>query len=416
MVWSIWRMMMVNESMSKTMEPLAIERFKNNRIGMFIHYGLYSLLNRREWAMYYERIPVDEYRKLADQFTPDSLDINEWVKLAKETGMKYICLTTRHHDGFSLFDTSVSDFNSVKTAAKRDLVREFVDACRAHQIRPALYYSVADWSDSGYTNGPEKDPQGWDRFVKTAHIQLKELMTNYGPIDYLFYDGCPKPEDWGAVEINAELRKLQPELLISDRCQLDEDIASSENRLEGHDKPWECCMTTNESWGCNYGDIHRKSIYDLVKGLAICMHLGGNFLLNMGPFADGSVPSEDRKLYEELGQWVERNKEAVYGTFPNPFNFCDRKLSCYRDNIAYTALHFYHGPESVVAGVGNKVKKVRLLCENREIEFKQIGDRVMLTGLPKERPDIIPVVALELDGAPQGLQNPYESGKSKFVF
>jgi alpha-L-fucosidase len=394
----------------------AIERFKNNRFGMFIHYGLYSVLNRREWAMYYERIPVEEYKKLVDKFNPEKLDIGDWVKLAKRTGMKYMCLTTRHHDGFSLFNTAVSDYNSVKTAAHRDFVSEFVTSCRAHEIRPALYYSVADWSDPGYTSGPEKNPDGWKRFVEIAHAQLKELMTNYGPIDYLFYDGCPKPESWGASEINCELRKLQPELLISDRCQLDEDVASSENHLGAHGKPWECCMTTNESWGCNYGDVHRRSPYELVKSLATCMHNGGNFMLNMGPLAVGSVHPEDRKLFEEVGAWVERNREAIYGTKANPFNYCDQKLSCYRDKTAYTALHFYYGSETVIAGVGNNVKNVRLLADNSEIKFKQIDDRVMLSGLPEKWPDILPVVALELDNAPVGVSNPYACGLAKFVF
>jgi alpha-L-fucosidase len=395
----------------------AIERFRNNRFGMFIHYGLYSVLDRREWAMYYERIPVEEYRELANSFNPENLDVNDWVKLAKKTGMKYICLTTRHHDGFSLFDTSASDYNSVKTAAKRDFVREFVDACRDHGIRPTLYYSVADWSDQGYTDGAEKNPEGWKLFVKKTHIQLKELMSNYGPIDYLFYDGCPSPESWGAAEINAELRKLQPELLISDRCSLDEDVASSEQHCRAHDKPWECCMTTNESWGCNSADTHRKDAYELAGKLSVCMHNGGNFMLNIGPEADGSVHPDDLSLFEELGGWVERNKEAVYGTEANPFNYCDQKLSCYRDNIAYTSLIFYHGPKTVIAGVGNQVKKIRVLATNEEISFKQVDNRVFLTGLPEKSPDDIrTVLALELDGHPQGVENPYKSKDTKFVF
>lgn len=394
----------------------AIERFKNNRFGMFIHYGLYSLLNRREWSMYYERIPVDEYRKLADQFKPDHLNIDDWVKLAKKTGMKYICLTTRHHDGFCLFDTAETDFNSVKTAAKRDFVREFVDSCRKYKIRPTLYYSVADWSDSAYTDGPKKNPEGWENFIQRAHKQLKELMTNYGPIDYLFYDGCPPAKEWRGEELNRGLRKLQPELLISDRCLLDEDVASSENHVAKHDKPWECCMTTNASWGCNYGDIHRHSAFELIKTLATCMHSGGNFLLNMGPMADGSVQAEDRKLFEEIGAWIERNKEAVYGTSAAPFDYHDYKLSCSKGNTAYIAFQFYHGPESIVCGIANKVEKIRLLATGEEIDFHQERNRVFLTGLPKKWPDILPVVAMELDGKPKGVPNPYECGISKFVF
>lgn len=395
----------------------AVNRFRDNRFGMFIHYGLYSLLDRREWAMYYERIPVPEYQKLAERFHPAPDAVEGWVKLAKQTGMKYLCLTTRHHDGFCLFDSKFTDFTSVKTAAKRDLVREFVEACRAHGVRPTLYYSVGNWADSGYTNGSEKDPEGWARYVATAQGQLKELMSNYGPIDYLFYDGCPEPESWRGAELNQELRRLQPDLLISDRCQLDEDVASSENHLGAHKKPWECCMTTNESWGCNYGDPHRKTAYKLACTLATCMHNGGNLLLNLGPLADGSPHPDDVKLFAELGGWVDRNAEAVYGTTAAPFNYCDYKLSCARGNTAYIAFHFYHGPETIVCGIGNRVKRVRLLSTAQDVAFHQEGDRVLMTGLPKAWPDLMPVIALELDGPPVGVPNPYNCGnKAKFVF
>lgn len=394
----------------------AVERFRNNRFGMFIHYGLYSLLNRREWVMFNERIPPDEYHKLADQFHPDKLNVENWVLLAKQTGMKYMCLTTRHHDGFCLFDTAESDFNSVKSPASRDLVREFVDACREHDLRPTLYYSVANWSDPGYIEGPKKNPTGWKRFVETAHGQLRELMSNYGPIDYLFYDGCPPPEAWGCAEINSELRGLQPELLISDRCRLDEDVASSENHFGKHDKPWELCMTTNGSWGCNAGDPCRKTAYDLVRALAFCSHNGGNFLLNMGPLPDGTIQPEDRSLFEALGGWVERNREAVFGTSANPFDYHDRMLSCAKGNTAYIPFHYYHGPKTVVCGIGNKVLNVRLLCSGENVGFRQENDRLFITGLPDEWPDVMPVVALELDGAPRGVPNPYQGTDEKFVF
>lgn len=394
----------------------AIERFQNNRFGMFIHYGLYSVLNRREWAMYYERIPVEEYRKLADRLHPDESAVEEWILLAKESGMKYACLTTRHHDGFCLFETEATDFNAVDTAAGRDLVREFVDACRKHDIRPALYYSVADWSNPAYPVGPQGDPKGWERFVGIVHTQLMELLGNYGPIDYLFYDGCPPPETWRAEELHRELRRLQPEILISDRCLLDEDVASSEQHTGAHDKPWECCLTMNESWGCNYGDIYYKRVDDLVSTMATCMHNGGNLLLNIGPLADGSVHPTERRLLGEFAGWVQRNREAVYGTTRAPFDKHDYKLSCARGNTAYIALHFYHGQQTIVCGIGNRVKRIRLLHPEQEIDFRQENDRVFMTGLPAEWPDVFPVIAMELDGPPRGVKNPYQLQASQFVF
>jgi len=401
----------------KTKAPAhAIKRYQDNRFGMFIHYGLFSLIARREWSMYYERIPVEEYHKLIDQFNPSESCVEEWVVLAKQSGMKYACLTTRHHEGFCLFDTATTDFNSMKSPVKRDLVREFVDVCRKHEIRPALYYSVGNWADSGYTNGPEKDPEGWRFFVDVAHTQLKELMSSYGPIDYLFYDAAPEPDSWDVSGINDALRELQPDLLISDRSRIPEDVASSEGHTGSHDKPWECCMTMNDSWGANAGDSHYKTAHDIAVTLATCMHNGGNMLLNIGPLADGSVHPQEHSLLDELGAWVRRNSEAVYGTTKAPFNFHDYKLSCARGSTAYIAFHFYSGSKTVLGGVGNRVKKIRILASGQEIGFKQDGDRLFLTGLPEVSPGLIPVVALELDGEPVGIPNPYESKKTKFVF
>ncbi len=394
----------------------AIQRFQDNRFGMFIHYGLYSLLGRREWAMYYERIPVDEYRKLAERFRPSASCVEDWVLLAKQSGMKYACLTARHHEGFCLFDTATTDFNSVKTAAGRDLVREFVEVCRKHEVRPALYYSVGDWSDAGYTDGVQANPEGWRRFVETGHRQLKELMSNYGPIDYLFYDAAPLPETWDAAGINNALRELQPDLLISDRGRVPEDVASSEQHTKSYDKPWECCLTMNASWGRNDGDPHYKCVYDLVHTVATCMHNGGNVLLNIGPLADGSVHPEERRLLNELGGWVNRNQEAVYGTTRAPFDYHDYMLSCARGHTVYMAIHFYHGPETIVCGVGNRVRSIRLLHPAQDIAFHQEGDRVLMTGLPAEWPDVMPVIAMDLDGPPRGVPNPYACGSSKFTF
>jgi len=167
--------------------------FREARFGLFIHYGLFSLLGRHEWALSYERIPFDEYRTLINRFNPERLDMREWVRLARDAGMRYLCLTTRHHEGFALFETAASAFSSVRSPAGRDLIREYVDACREVDMGVGLYYSVADWGDPGFVAGPQRDAEGWRRFVDVAHTQLRELMTNYGEIQYLFYDGCPPP-------------------------------------------------------------------------------------------------------------------------------------------------------------------------------------------------------------------------------
>ena len=379
--------------------------FRNARYGMFIHYGLYSLLGRREWAMVYERIPVEEYKKLADRFNPERLDLEEWVLLAKNSGMRYLCLTARHHEGFCLFDTTTTKFNSVKTAAGRDFIREYTQACRKHKMRVGIYYSVADWTDPGFIAGPKEAPDAWKDFVQRAHTQLKELMANYGRIDYLFYDGCPPPETWDCEEINTRIRSLQPHILINDRCGQEEDILSAEGHtISDPGKMWETCMSSNESWGYNYGDNYWKTPKQVVKELMTCAHNGGNFLFNIGPRADGTVPASAKKILREVAGWLERNGEAVYGTDPHPFDYAPMKLTTSRGNIAYVALSFYHGPETVVGGVGNKVKNICILATGEEVKFKQVGERVFLAGLPKRRPDkLLTILKFKLDGKPKGI-------------
>ena len=386
----------------------SIRWFREARYGMFIHFGLYSLLGRHEWALCLERIPFAEYRKLERRFNPRRLNVQEWVDLARKSGMRYMCLTTRHHEGFALFGTRASDFNSVNAPLGRDIVREYVEACRKAGLGVGLYYSVADWGNPSFVAGPAKDPVGWKKFVAVVHQQLRELMTNYGRVDYLFYDGCPTPKTWGCAQINAEIRRLQPHILISDRCGLDEDVRSAEGHTIGDPgKLWETCMTTNNSWGYNYGDQDWKTARQLILQLMTCAHNGGNYLLNVGPKADGRIPQRAVKLLGEVGQWIKRNGEAVYGAEPHPFNYSDQKLSTARGTTAYIPLHYYHGPETVIASIGNRVKRIRLLSTGRLIRFRQEGNRLRLIGLPSRSPDRwLPVVTLELVGKPRNVPHP----------
>ncbi|MBW1947862.1 MAG: alpha-L-fucosidase [Deltaproteobacteria bacterium] len=391
--------------------------FRQARYGMFIHYGLFSYQGKEaSWPICFERIPFEEYKGLADVFDPEKLDIDKWAKLACESGMKYMCLTARHHDGFALWDSKASDFNSVKTKCGRDLVKEYVEACRRHGLRVGLYYSVADWGDEGFLSGPRKDPSKWRRFVSVAHQQLTELMSNYGKIDYLFYDGCPPPDKWGCAEINARIRNLQPDILISDRCLMDEDVKSFEQRIPGEDpgKLWETCMTINKSWGYNYGDLYWKSPREIIYTLITCAHNGGNLLLNVGPRGEGTIQEEAVEVLRVVGEWVEKNGDSLYGTEPHPFNYADQRLSTSRGNTAYIPLPFYHGPETTVAGIGNKVKSVRVLSTGQGVAYRQEGNRVFMTGLPERPPDpLCTVLAMELDGKPEGVPNPL-LGQAKY--
>ena len=385
----------------------AATRFRDWKYGMFIHFGLYSIIGRGEWVMCNERIPFKEYSKLAHKFHPRENCTREWVELAKNNGMKYACLTTRHHDGFCLFDTATTDYNSVKTYCGRDLVKEFVDECRQAGIGVGIYYSVGSWEDQGFIAGMD-NKELWNSFVEKDHTQLRELMSNYGQVDYLFYDGCPPPKTWNATGINAEIRELQPEILISSRCGTKEDVFSSEKHLGAHPgKLWESCFTLNESWGYNRFDKEWKSPLQIVKMLTSAAHNGGNFLLNIGPKADGSVQPEAINIIEDVGKWLTVNGDAVYETEPSPFNYLDQEISTAKGNIVYITLQTDFGPEKVITGIGNKVNSILLLETNKYIDFIQDNDRIFLKGLSYTKLDEpLRVLKLELDGLPYGLSNP----------
>jgi alpha-L-fucosidase len=385
----------------------AVKQFQKWRYGLFIHYGLYSIPGRGEWVMCKERIPFEEYAKLADNFNPDKDCARHWIQTAKNNGMKYACLTARHHDGFCLFDTATTDYNSVKTACGRDLVREYVDACNDAGLGVGIYYSVGSWESRGFIAGIE-DEKLWADFVGEDHAQLRELMSNYGRVDYLFYDGCPPPASWKASEINAEIRRLQPDILISSRCGLEEDVASSENHLGAHpDKLWESCFTLNNSWGCNRFDNEWKSATQVVKMLTIAAHNGGNLLLNVGPEPDGRIQSEALDVLEAVGKWLTTNGEAVYGTQCSPFNYLDQEVSTSNGNFVYIALHGDYGPERIITGIGNKVCSITLLDNHKKIAYRQEHDRIFLDGLDYPDENVLPrVLKLELEELPTGIPNP----------
>ena len=305
-------------------EDARIAAMRADKLGMFIHWGVYSIPAKGEWLMYREQIPAAEYDKLADKFRqPDSFSPREWVKLAKRMGAKYAVLTTRHHDGFALFDTKTTDFNSVKTAAKRDYVREFAEACRAEGIRVGFYYSIMNWQFNHSPNGVF-DRKVWDAQVACTHEALRELMTNYGKVDYLWYDGCSAPGStdsetmermWRIRDLNAMVRRLQPGILINDRSATRQDYATPEQCLTPppRGRMWESCITCNGMWGYKADDHNWKSADTLFRSLLHCARFGGNLLINIGPRPDGSVPEACVKALEGLGERIAKCPEAIYG-------------------------------------------------------------------------------------------------------
>ncbi len=393
--------------------------FHEARFGMFIHWGLYAIPARGEWVMYNERIPKEEYAPLAARFNPDHFNPDAWVALAQEAGMKYMVMTTRHHDGFCLFDSqaSVGDFTSVKTAARRDFVREYVDACRRAGIRIGFYYSWLDWRFPGYFLGPEKDPDSFNAMVEQAHAQIRELMTEYGTIDLLWYDGHWIPgiaEDrvadlWRANEVNTMVRQLQPDIIINNRSGLEEDLDTPEQHVTASrsGRGWESCMTIGDSngWGYIRHNPNRKSVTQLLQHLVHAASGEGNFLLNVGPRADGIVPEEDASRLREMGRWMRTNGESIYGSQRCAFDGGIIGTTTAKDHTAYLHVFRWPGEEACIAGVDNEVKSARLLATGQPCTITRASNgRVNIGGLPTDPPDPHDaVIALDLDGTPRAI-------------
>jgi len=377
------------------------------RFGMFIHWGVYAIPARGEWVMYQEHIPHAEYAPLAAQFNPRHYDPDAWVRLARDAGMRYMVLTSRHHDGFSLFDSAVSDFTAAKTAAGRDLLREYVEACHRGGMPVGFYYSLLDWRYPAYFSGPQRDPAGWSELVNYVHAQVRELCTNYGKLDILWYDGgWPySAEDWRSQELNAMVRELQPGIIINNRSQLPEDYDTPEQHITPSEagRPWEACLTLNGSWGYNEADTEWKTPKQVVESLARCASGGGNLLLNIGPMADGTVPADSERILRQVGQWLNVNGASVYGTDRSPY-FTSTGMTTVKGSTVFVHVLRWPGRQLTVPRVLNRVRSAHMLASGQPVSFSQHGDRVLLERLPARAPDPLDtVIVLELEGVPQAL-------------
>jgi len=382
--------------------------FNEARFGIFVHWGLYSILGRGEWTMLIERISPKEYAKLANQFEPPkNFKIENWVKLAKEAGAKYMVFTTRHHDGFCLYDSKFSDFTSVKTRAKRDFVAEYVQACRKAGLRVGLYYSLKDWRFPGRFN-PKKYPESSNAMVGQAHNQVRELMTNYGKIDVLWYDGPwvygiddnkMIAKYWKSKKLNKMVRKLQPDIIINNRSGIREDIDTPEQHVtksKEEDRSWESCMTLGDfysGWGYVKNNLSLRTVRQLIQYLVVAACGGGNYLLNIGPKADGSVCKVETKYLKEIGRWMKTNGESIYNSDRISDDFWWMSagmlgLATARGNCVYFHIFRWPGETAVIPYIKNKVKSARLLATGEKVKFeKKDNGLLILKGLPKNPPD-----------------------------
>ncbi|MCC7354632.1 MAG: alpha-L-fucosidase [Anaerolineae bacterium] len=392
------------------MVPPALQWFVDGRFGMFIHWGVFSLLGKDVWCMYNEAIPPEEYARLADRFNPEHFDARAWAALAYEAGAKYVVLTTRNHDGFCIWDSKVSDFTSVKTAARRDFIADYVEAVRAYGLKVGFYYSLLDWRWPAYWNGPAADPQAWRELVRYAHEQVRELLTNYGKIDLLWWDGAwpYTATDWASWALCDMVRKLQPDIVFSDRSGIPGDFRTQyEHDLPWRDAsarpvppPWEACMTIHDSWGHSINDNNWKTPRQLVHALLRCVHHNGNLLLDVSPRPDGTIPEQQVTRMREIGAWLEKQGESLYGCGV-PTVWTGRVHSAYygtrgmwtgKGSTLYFHILRWSGNTLGLRAEGATIKSAELLLDGRRLDVEQNGKRVILRGLPDEAPDEIDTV------------------------
>lgn len=392
-----------------------INWFNQARYGMFIHWGAYSVAARGEWAANRERIPFDEYKRLyADNFHAENYDPVAWAALAKDAGMGYAVLTTRHHDGFALWPTKADDFHVGKLGPKRDLVGPFVEAFRAAGLRVGFYYSPANWFHPDYPGSTFRDWPGendWKndearcRFIAYYRAQLRELMTQYGKIDYLWYDGCI-PDNLQCAEANEEMLRLQPHLLINERNGKPWHVQISEQAIKpaAPGVAWEACMTLNEHWGYHAGDTHWKHSGQVIQMLTETAAKAGNLLLNVGPKADGTIPVESSNILREAGVWLRRNGESIYDSSRSPFTWNTWGRVTTRGNNVYLHIWNSTGAELCFAEIKNKVLSAKFLDGGQPIAFEQKADRLFLRGLPVPlRDPIATTLVLQVEGEPEAL-------------
>lgn len=365
-----------------------IDEFMQLKFGMFVHFGLFSAMGRGEWVMNREQIPPEEMRSIAQNFNPDKFDADAICRLALDSGMKYIVFVTMHHDGFRLYDTALSDHNSVKVCG-RDLVAEMVDACRRYGLKIGLYHSLNNWFDQPDAVAALEDEAAYEKFIQATFARLKELVTKYKPFDIMWYDGWwPfNAQGWQAEKMNAMLKSIHPDLIFNGRNCLPGDFGTPEQHLTAPKpyRPWEACVTLNNSWGYVEGDDSWKHPLEVTNMLKSCAVNGGNLLLNVGPRGDGSIPEKTVEILQKVGSWLRNGgSEALTDCEPMPLSPAispptDRgdwdtqaDFTCSGNNLFI--IMKYHPASYTLTGLQCKVLEIS--CMGKNIPFTQVGGKL----------------------------------------
>lgn len=406
--------------------------FKEARFGMFIHWGLYSTFEgeyngskgHAEWIRTTAQIPLKEYEKALDKFNPVKFDPDAWCRMAKAAGVRYITITTKHHDGFNLFDSHYSDWSIASTPYKKDLIKQLADACRRHGLKMCFYHSIMDWHHPDYLprrdwekDRPTEGAQ-FDRFVKYLHNELKQLLTEYGDVGVLWFDG-----EWESTwnhKYGAELykfcRELQPNLIVNNRvdvgrggmggmsdAQFAGDYGTPEQEVPADGIPgvdWESCITMNNNWGYNREDKNFKSSRQLVEMLVDIASKGGNLLLNIGPKPDGTWPQESVDRMKDLAAWMKVNEQSIHGTEASPFGKVPFGRVTRKPGKLF--LHVFDWPKDgqiTLAGLENRVTGARLLGGGKVAVSSSANSTLKTLTLPKDHgASLVPVVEVDVAG------------------
>ncbi|PQV50200.1 alpha-L-fucosidase [Jejuia pallidilutea] len=372
----------------------ARKAFQDMKFGMFIHWGIYSVLADGEWVMFIKKIKPDNYSRLADFFNPQDFNAEAWVKLAKQSGMKYITITSRHHDSFSMFDTDASDFNIIDaTPYGKDPMKELAEACKKEGIKLNFYYSLLDWKREDYKQGKKGDAEAWDEYVDFMKAQLTELLTNYGEIGMIWFDGHwdQKEANWEYDEIYSLIHKLSPNTLIANNHHIQpiagEDVQTFERDLPGENHggysagvhvsqlPLESCATMAGKWGYSIYDKKFKSTKQLIHFLVKAAGKNGNLLLNVGPMPNGKIQPEFVDTLGEIGAWTSKYGESIYGTRGGVIASQDWGTITKKDNILYVhILNPTSEPYIFIPELKEKIVSATSFDGKTKIRFKQMKE------------------------------------------
>ncbi len=415
---------------------------------MFVHWGLYALPARHEWVMNQEETTVEEYSKYFQRFDPDLYDPREWARAARDAGMKYVVLTTKHHDGFCLWDSALTDYKATNTPAGRDLITPYVEALRAEGLKVGFYHSLIDWHHPDFTiDGVHPQRNAADveslnagrdmaRYREYLHGQVRELLSNYGTIDYLFFDfsyantriaefwGGKGSDDWDSEKLLAMVRELQPGIVVNDRLDIPGDVVTPEQyqpaepmMLDGEAVTWEACQTLNGSWGYHRDNLNYKTVDLLIRMLVDGVSNGGNLLLNIGPTGRGSIDPRALTSLEGIGEWMKLHSRSIYGAGPAPFTAPKDTRYTQRGNRLYVHLFAWPFEYIHLPGLAGKVEYAQLLNDASEVFLKEVDPDqeafntipggqppgTLTVKLPVQRPDVaVPVLELYLKEAAGG--------------